>query len=89
MKCLFNKRKECPLPVDLVPIVKLGRLCQACMANQSALRAHALMKEATKLTKMSIITTLLLSFHEEKMVKEALEKIEELASYDVKDTEEK
>lgn len=80
MKCLFNKKKECPLETDLIPPVKMGDLCRACAANQSA----NLTKEVAKLTKMSIITTLLLTFHEEKKVKEALEKIEELASYDVK-----
>lgn len=44
MKCLFDQNRVCPLTKHNIPIVKLGRFCQACIGRAEMRKAMKSMK---------------------------------------------
>lgn len=45
MKCLFDKDRECPLPVKPeIPVEAMGCFCQACVGRDEMVKALESMK---------------------------------------------
>ena len=58
MECIFDKEKDCPLSGHNIPMMYMGRFCQACTGRREMNRAL----EGMKVMRAQIILGLLAMF---------------------------